>query len=303
MAYLHLINESNKLSLNKPADTDQVYYSELKEWFTNNAFRSFSLKLVVDGTIYYKCGQREYAVTKDHFLLTSRQPDVKAYFSSGQLVKSICIDICPRSLSEAFTILKAGDDADPDNYCAGYFEHPHFFEQVYHTGNTLPGNTLRSLTHTLRNGYYDADTINEDWFLKLVELIVVQEKRNCTSLNNIRAKRTATRKEIYRRVLEGKQYMDVYYLQNPSVETIAKHASLSSFHFFRNFRQAFNVSPYQYMLQMRLEYAMQELSKHKKNTLTDIALHCGFPDLFTFSKAFKRKYGASPKLVRTNGTA
>jgi hypothetical protein len=105
MRYVHLINEQNKLSLNKPADTDRVYYSELTEWFTNNAFRSFSVKYVVEGAITYRCGQKEYKVEKDHFLLTSKQPFVKAYFESRQPVKSICIDICPSSIAETFSVL------------------------------------------------------------------------------------------------------------------------------------------------------------------------------------------------------
>jgi len=70
MSYVHFINESNKLSLNKPANADRVYYSELLEWFTNNAFRSFSIKFVVQGTIYYRCQYKEHKVQQDQFLLT-----------------------------------------------------------------------------------------------------------------------------------------------------------------------------------------------------------------------------------------
>src|SRR5581483_12038946 len=131
MRYVHFINESNKLTLNKPADTDRVYYSELLEWFTNNAFRSFSIKFVVQGTIYYRCNSKEYKVEQDHFLLTSKQPNVQAYFDSKKPVKSICIDICPSSLAEAYTILCSRKEVDLDNYMAGYFDHPHFFEHVY----------------------------------------------------------------------------------------------------------------------------------------------------------------------------
>jgi len=35
-------------------------------------------------------------------------------------------------------------------------------------------------------------------------------------------------------------------------------------------------------------------------TLTDIASLCGFPDLFTFSKAFKREYGVAPSRYATS---
>jgi AraC family transcriptional regulator len=53
MLYFSKIDESNKLSLNKPLDCDMIYYSELQDWYTENAFRSFSVKFVVDKNIYY----------------------------------------------------------------------------------------------------------------------------------------------------------------------------------------------------------------------------------------------------------
>ncbi len=140
---------------------------------------------------------------------------------------------------------------------------------------------------------YHPDIINEEWFLQLVELIILQEKGNCASLNNIAAKKTVTRKEIYQRLLQGKQYMDAYYSLNPDIATVAQNCSLSTYHFFRSFRQAFGVSPYQYMMQLRLKHASY-LMQEDNYTLTDIASPCGFSDLFTFSKAFKREYGVAP---------
>ena len=40
--------------------------------------------------------------------------------------------------------------------------------------------------------------------------------------------------------------------------------------------------------------AAGELIKQGALSITEISLHCNFPDLFTFSKAFKRRYGISP---------
>ena len=113
-----------------------VYYSELNEWFTGNAFRSFSLKYVVDKCIYYKVGNKEYEVNGGNFLLACRQPYVKAYFESKEIVKSICIDICSATVAEAFTIMSAKEDHDFDNYRAKYFRYPEFFESVCPVGSS-----------------------------------------------------------------------------------------------------------------------------------------------------------------------
>ena len=293
MSYLHLINEQNKFSLNKPADADRVYYSELVEWFTNNAFRSFSIKYVVEGAISYRCGNKEYNVQKDQFLLTSKQPYVKAYFDSRQPVKSICIDICPSSIDAAFAVLNAKEDHNLENYMAGYFEHPHFFEKIYNTGNSQLSLQLKHLVSALKNGSCYEEFINEEWFLMLTEHIVIQEKQNCDALKNILSRKTSTRKEIYERLLVGKEFINSNYLQNPEIAVVARHCNLSVYHFFRSFKQAFGVSPYQYMLTLRLEHALS-LLKINSISVTDIASRCGFPDVFTFSKAFKRQFGLSP---------
>lgn len=290
MSYLHLINEYNKLALNKPSDADKVYYSELNEWHTNNAFRSFSIKMVLQGTIYYRCGNRGFVVPQNHFLLTSKQPNAKAYFESKQLVKSICIDICPGSIAEAFTLLH---NDDPDHLASGYFLHPYFFEKVYAVKDSLLSAKLSILSKALNSAVFGNVVINHEWFLHLVELIIQQERNNCVTLRKIKSKKASTRKEIYERLLMAKAYMHECHLQNPEIAVIAKTANLSVFHFFRSFRQAFGVSPYQYMMQLRLHHALS-LLKNTDRSITDIAIQCGFPDVFTFSKAFKKHLRVAP---------
>jgi AraC family transcriptional regulator len=287
------IVENNKGTLNKPADCDVVYYSELNEWFTQDAFRNFSLKYVVDRCIHYKTGNKELSVLAGNFLLAVKQPYVKAYFDTSHTVKSVCIDIRPETMAEALTVMSAGTDPDLDNYVAGYFRPPNFFETVCPLTDHVPfAGQLQALVNAIRTGEA-SEHVNKEWFLSLAEKIIYHEYGNYLALNGIRSVKLETRKELLRRLSVAKQYMDESFLQERSVAEIAAYCNLSEFHFFRSFRQAFGITPYQYLLNKRLEFArgMIALQQH---SLTDVALHCGFPDIFTFSKAFKRKYGQSP---------
>lgn len=291
-SYFHTITEENKLSLNKPSDSDVVYYSELNEWFTRNAFRSFSLKYVIDRCIYYKAGNREYAVNKDNFLLACKQPGVHAYFESKQTVKSICIDIRPATVAEAFTVLTAQNDHNFDNYLSGYFKVPEFFETVCPVNAAQFGNKLNDLVNAISDGQAQ-EYIDKEWFLDLVEKIIFHEYGNYLALNGIRSVKLETRKEILRRLRVARQYMDGEFLDVNEIGQVASVCSMSEFHFFRSFRQAFGISPYQYLLTKRLELARNLIIKGEMS-LTHIAAHCNFPDIFTFSKAFKRHYQVSP---------
>lgn len=297
-SWFHAITEKNKLTLNKPSDSDVVYYSELNEWFTGNAFRSFSLKYVVDHCIYYKVGNTEHTVKSGNFLLACKQPDVKAYFDSNKFVKSICIDICPATVAEAFTVLTAQNDHDFDNYMVGYFKAPEFFEAVCPVNTSQFRGMLNELVVAIANGQ-TGEYINREWFLELVEKIIFHEYGNYLALNGLHSVKLETRKEILRRLKTARQFMDDEFLDIDEIKRVATICNMSEFHFYRSFRQAFSISPYQYLLNKRLEFAT-ELIKRGDMPLTNIAAHCNFPDVFTFSKAFKRRFHTAPSRFLSN---
>src|SRR4026209_2626773 len=249
-AFFQTITEENKLTLNKSADTDQVYYSELNEWFTCNAFRSFSLKYVIDRCIWYRVNNKEHAVKQGNFLLACKQPGVNAYFDSKDIVKSICIDVCPATVAEAFTVLTAQDDHQFDNYLAGYFKTPEFFEAVCPVGGSHFDNKLNDLAAAIQHG--NVEYLNKEWFLDLAEKIIYHEYGNYLALNGLHSVKLETRKELLRRLKTSKQFINENFLNIDSIGEIATAGNLSEFHFFRSFRQAYGITPYQYILNKRL---------------------------------------------------
>jgi AraC-like DNA-binding protein len=138
--------------------------------------------------------------------------------------------------------------------------------------------------------------LNSEWFFDLAEKLILQERGNYKALNGIHSVKYTTRKETLRRLSKGKDYMDELFLQNPDITDVASSANMSEFHFYRVFRQAYNITPYQYMLSKRLEYAIF-LLKENQHSFSSIASLCGFPNLSTFSKAVKRKYDVPPSKI------
>lgn len=293
MRYTCFVNDSNKAALNKPLNSNMLYYSELTEWYTQNAFRSFSIKFPIQGTLFYKAGIQEYQVKAGEFLLACKQEHVKAYFQEPGLVKSICIDIHPCSISQAFTILSEKTDYDFDNYMAGYFRYPEFYENIYASENSVIGSKLIQAADMILHDDID-DIIDEEWYMDLSEKIILHEFGTFQALNGLSTIKPGTRKELLRRLMKAKDFMDENFLSSPDIATIAVHGNLSEFHFFRSFKQAFRITPYQYLMKKRLEYSLV-LLLGTNYTLQEIAGKCGFADLFTYSKAFKRFFGKSPK--------
>jgi len=80
---------------------------------------------------------------------------------------------------------------------------------------------------------------------------------------------------------------------------IANRNGLSYAHFRRLFKQYNGQGPYDYVLSCRMEYAT-ELLKEGKLHIKEVAYKCGFDEISSFSRMFKKKMGISPgKYIRT----
>jgi AraC-like DNA-binding protein len=78
---------------------------------------------------------------------------------------------------------------------------------------------------------------------------------------------------------------------------LAAMAGLSKHHFLRVFRRAVGMTPYQYVLRIRLARAARRLATTKDPVLV-VALDSGFGDLSTFNARFRATFGRSPTRYR-----
>ncbi len=74
----------------------------------------------------------------------------------------------------------------------------------------------------------------------------------------------------------------------------------SQAHLIRRFREAFGCSPYEYLMQRRIEIARRLLGFSRKS-IKEIAAMLGFSDQYSFSSCFKERTGVSPSRYRRRG--
>jgi AraC family transcriptional regulator len=89
-------------------------------------------------------------------------------------------------------------------------------------------------------------------------------------------------------------YMKANLTQDLSILDLAKLASMSESHFSRSFKQSVGISPYQYLIQQRVERA-KELLEKRSLSISTIALDCGFANQTHLSKVFHQMTGMTPK--------
>ncbi len=96
---------------------------------------------------------------------------------------------------------------------------------------------------------------------------------------------------------EARQLLQQRFRERLRVEDVARALNVSTFHLCRLFKEETGVSMHRYLNQLRLQYALQELSRGESG-LSELALELGFSCQSHFTKAFRKEFGIPPGKVR-----
>ncbi|MEM6980710.1 MAG: AraC family transcriptional regulator [Planctomycetota bacterium] len=88
------------------------------------------------------------------------------------------------------------------------------------------------------------------------------------------------------------------FAESLSSKELAEMAGLSVSHFERRFRRVFQTSPRQYLVRIRIENAARML-RETDETVSSVALACGFYDHAHFSRSFRKLMQCSPSAYRS----
>lgn len=100
-------------------------------------------------------------------------------------------------------------------------------------------------------------------------------------------------KEYMEKFLRICDYIDEHCSDDLNLDDVADMCGFSKFYFSRLFKQFTNVSFYKYVNQKRIAKAT-ELLTNPENSITDVALSCGFSSLSSFIRMFKIIRGCTP---------
>lgn len=84
-----------------------------------------------------------------------------------------------------------------------------------------------------------------------------------------------------------------HFESNISLQQLADHCCVSLFHFARIFKSVMNISPHQYLLQVRLHHA-KVILQSTALPVADVAFRCGFNSLEYFTTAFRQRFRLTP---------
>ncbi|MGN7409424.1 helix-turn-helix domain-containing protein [Sporosarcina sp. SAFN-010] len=92
-------------------------------------------------------------------------------------------------------------------------------------------------------------------------------------------------------------HMDLHYNDDFQVEDMARHSGVTPTIFFKLFKESTSLSPLQYITRNRIEKARQLLVAGDAS-IREVANAVGYPDVYYFSRIFKKVVGIPPNRYR-----
>lgn len=105
-----------------------------------------------------------------------------------------------------------------------------------------------------------------------------------------------------RRVGDVLRHIELHADDDLDLKTLASVAIMSKYHFLRTFRHIVGMTPYQFVLNVRMRRAAVRLARSFEPVST-IAFETGFGDLSTFNGRFRDVFGMSPTAYRNRERA
>jgi AraC-like DNA-binding protein len=99
--------------------------------------------------------------------------------------------------------------------------------------------------------------------------------------------------DTFRRLCRARDLLAAGYQAQIPLDTAAREACLSPFHFHRLFRATFGETPHDFLTSRRMDHARRLLASGEM-TVTEVCLEIGYSSLGSFSTKFQSLVGVTP---------
>ncbi|AKN30309.1 AraC family transcriptional regulator [Clostridium carboxidivorans P7] len=241
----------------------------------------------------------EYAITPNH---THPAYSFVLFFSKEKSIVPLEIQVLPNHyLVAAMSPKISHEEKETDNFTRyiAIFISSEFYEKYY---------SIYSDKSPERY-FWKQFLIKQDFMVYIKKFMSEYENKQPGYESILESLSTIITNELIRSILEVPASSDLfiekletekaieYMHQNfgckLKVEYLARLVNMSESHFIRTFKKETQLSPIEYLIRLRLDKA-KKLIRAKSNTITEIALQCGFNSSPHFSSCFLKQYGITP---------
>jgi AraC family transcriptional regulator len=259
-----------------------------------------SIKACWGGEERYFIDNRTLSVDDDNYLIFNDRRRYASSLHSARPVRSFSIFFRPGFAEEVLggmltaqdRILERGSQSESKSVEFGEHLRPH---------DKIVTPVLRYIALHVDRGLEDPAWYEEQLSF-LLERMLGSHRSTHKAVQSLSAIRPGKRRELYRRLSWGRDFIQSNYRQQITIDEMASAACLSKYHFIRLFHALEGVTPYRYLQQKRVA-AAQRLLATTDLTHVEIAEQVGFDHRTTMFRQMRRLTGRSGRQWRAHSLA
>lgn len=137
------------------------------------------------------------------------------------------------------------------------------------------------------------------YFQSMLKIFSVYYIRNYSNYLDLLSKNNLTSKISNDDIVKITNYINENIEKTISIEDLAEITNLSKYYFLKEFQKFMDITPYQYIIKIKLEKS-KELLKIKESQIIDVAYKLGFSDQSHFTNSFKKHFGCTPSVFKSS---
>lgn len=132
-----------------------------------------------------------------------------------------------------------------------------------------------------------------EYYESMIKMFSIYYIKNYSNYNDLISNKIISSKITERDLEKITVYINNNIEKVITVEELAEICNYSKFYFLKEFNKFTGITPYQYILKIKLEKS-RELLQNKNMQIVDVAYMLGFSDQSHFSNSFKKYFGYPP---------
>ncbi len=275
----------------KSWDGNDLKFSKISEVDATLDTSRFHISMPLDGTESYLVDHKYYQACEGEYFILNPYQQVRAEGTFKEDVQGLCFFITVETLAEVAQALHYSVEKVLDSPFEFPWQQQEFVVKTYRLHENSFGNFLMNL----KNRIFNEIPLIMDWevfYFELAAEFLMAHQQIGQHLRAIPRVQTLTKQEIYKRVSKVHGYILEKFEDPISLDELSKIALLSKYYIIKLYHQIYGKTPYQHILQLRIEKAKELLKRDESPT--QIAFQLSFSDRRAFSKVFKKMVGISP---------
>lgn len=264
-----------------------------KSFYKPSDSATYTLKFVFAGEECCTVNKRNISIFPDSFVVLNQGTEYNSTIDSITPVNTLALSFDANFVRDFNSTCQLSEESLLEgelNSC------PLFLETLYPFVGDMKYNILH-LKNQIDRGLDNEMLINEYLHHCLLNYYSIYNQEITQKISKLSFIKTKTKEEIIKRLALAKEFINSNYNDNISLDEISVYCCLSVNHLLRTFKEAYGISPYQYLMQIRISRA-KHLLKTTDYPLSEIVGLIGFENTSSFIRLFKQATCMTPAKFR-----